>query len=90
VQGAEHSAHERDIDHRGLVNDQQIAIDRRVLVAPKADSPRIGLEQAMAGLLLDPGARVAHVLWYVVFIGAFLMIAFLWMLHMELTNRSMT
>jgi hypothetical protein len=26
-------------------------------------------------------------LWYVVFIGAFLMIAFLWMLHMELTSQ---
>jgi hypothetical protein len=26
-------------------------------------------------------------LWYVVFIGAFLMIAFLWMLHMELVSQ---
>ena len=43
-QRAEHSAHERHIDHRGLVDDQQIAVERRVLVAPKAAGPRIGFE----------------------------------------------
>src|SRR6267142_1288481 len=43
-QRAEHSAHERDINHRDLVDDQQIAIERRVLVAPKTAGPRIGFE----------------------------------------------
>ena len=32
-------------------------------------------------------ASIPQVLWYVVFIGAFLMIAFLWMLHMDLVSQ---
>ena len=43
-QGAEHSAHQRHVDHRGLVDDQQIAVERRLFVAPKAAGPRIGFE----------------------------------------------
>src|SRR5580693_5381374 len=39
-----------------LIVDQQVAIERRVLVAPKAASPRIGFEQAMDRLRLKPGA----------------------------------
>jgi hypothetical protein len=35
-QGRQDSAHEWDIDHRGLVDDQQIAVERCVLVAPEA------------------------------------------------------
>ena len=43
-QGAEHSAHQRHVDHRGLVDDQQVAIERSVLVAPKAAGAGIGFE----------------------------------------------
>ena len=32
-------------------------------------------------------ASILRVSWYVVFIGVFLMIAFLWMLHMELVSQ---
>ena len=32
-------------------------------------------------------ASILRVLWYVVFIGAFLMIAFLWMLQMQLVSQ---
>ena len=34
-------------------------------------------------------AAIPRVLWYVVVIGAFLMITFLWMLHMELVPQIM-
>jgi hypothetical protein len=51
---AEHSAHERDIDHRGLVDDQQIAIERLLLVASEAAGSGIGFEQAMDRLRLEP------------------------------------
>ena len=55
-QGAEHSAHQRHVDHRGLVDDQQVAVERRLFVAPKAAGPRIGFEQAMDRLRPEPGA----------------------------------
>jgi hypothetical protein len=32
-------------------------------------------------------ASILRVLWYIVFVGAFLMIEFLWMLHMELVPQ---
>ena len=55
-QGTQDGSHQRHIDHRGLVNDQQIAVERRLVAAPKAAGPRIGFEQAMDCLRLDPGA----------------------------------
>ena len=47
------------------------------------DAMTIAREQRLAAVT----ASVPAVLWYVVFIGAFLMIAFLWMLHMELVSQ---
>jgi Protein of unknown function (DUF4239) len=47
------------------------------------DAMMIAREQRLAAV----GASIPRVLWYVVFIGAFLMIAFLWMLHMELVPQ---
>ncbi len=44
------------------------------------DAMTVAREQRLATVT----ASIPRVLWYVVFIGAFLMIAFLWMLHMEL------
>ena len=37
--------------------------------------------------LASATASVLRVFWYVVFIGAFLMIEFLWVLHMELVSQ---
>jgi hypothetical protein len=37
--------------------------------------------------LASVAASIVRVLWYVVFIGVFLMIAFLWVLHMELVSQ---
>jgi Protein of unknown function (DUF4239) len=47
------------------------------------DSMMVAREQRLAAVT----ASIPRVLWYVVFIGAFLMIAFLWMLHMELVPQ---
>ena len=47
------------------------------------DAMTIAREQRLAAVT----ASVPAVLWYVVFIGAFVMIAFLWMLHMELVSQ---
>ena len=55
-QGTQDGAHQRHVDHRGLVDHQQIAIERRVLVAPETAGPRIGFEQAMDRLRLEAGA----------------------------------
>lgn len=44
------------------------------------DAMMVAREQRLTAVT----ATIPHVLWYVVFIGAFLMIAFIWMLHMEL------
>ena len=43
----------------------------------------ISREQRLAAVT----ANIPRVLWYVVFIGAFLMIAFLWMLQMQLVSQ---
>ena len=48
------------------------------------DAMMVSREQRLAAVT----ASIPRVLWYVVFIGAFLMIAFLWMLHMELASQS--
>jgi hypothetical protein len=47
------------------------------------DNMMVAREQRLAGVT----ASIPRVLWYVVFIGALLMIAFLWMLHMELGSQ---
>ena len=47
------------------------------------DTMMVAREQRLAAVT----ASIPPVLWYVVFIGAFLMIAFLWMLHMELVSQ---
>jgi hypothetical protein len=47
------------------------------------DAMMIAREQRLAAVT----ASIPPVLWYVVFIGAFLMIAFLWMLHMDLVSQ---
>ena len=47
------------------------------------DAMTVAREQRLAAVT----AAIPPVLWYVVFIGAFLMIAFLWMLHMELVSQ---
>jgi hypothetical protein len=44
------------------------------------DAMMVAREQRSAAVT----ASIPHVLWYVVFIGALLMIAFLWMLHIKL------
>ena len=43
----------------------------------------VSREQRLASVT----ASILRVLWYVVFIGAFLMIGFLWMLHMGLVSQ---
>ena len=47
------------------------------------DAMMVAREQRLAAVT----ASIPPVLWYVVFIGALLMIAFLWMLHMELMSQ---
>jgi hypothetical protein len=47
------------------------------------DAMMVAREQRLAAVT----ASIPRVLWYVVSIGAFLMIAFLWMLHMELVPQ---
>ena len=54
-QGGEHRLHQRQIDHRHLVDDQEIAGQRALGAAPEA-APRLGLEQAVQGLGVAPGA----------------------------------
>ena len=55
-QRPQHRLHQRHVDHRGLVDDEQIAVERLLLVAPEAAGSRIGLEQPMDGLRLEAGA----------------------------------
>ena len=47
------------------------------------DGMMVAREQRLAAVT----ASIPPVLWYIVFIGALLMIAFLWMLHMELISQ---
>jgi hypothetical protein len=49
------------------------------------DAMMVSREQRLATVT----AAIPRVLWYVVVIGAFLMITFLWMLHMELVPQIM-
>ena len=54
-QGGEHRLHQRQIDHRHLVDDQEIA-GQRALGAPPKAAPRLGFEQAVQGPGVPPGA----------------------------------
>ena len=47
--------HQQHVDHRGLVDDEQVAAERVRLVALEAAVLRVSLEQAMDGLRLDAG-----------------------------------
>ena len=47
--------HQRHVDHRDLVHDQQVALERVLLVALEAALGRVGLEQAVQGPGLEPG-----------------------------------
>ena len=53
--------HQHDVDHRGLVDDQQIAVERIVGVAFEAAALGVDLEQPVDGLGLEPG-RLGHAL----------------------------
>ena len=53
---AHQGAHEQHVNHAGLVNDEQIALERRVLVAFEAAAGRVGFEKAMDGLGFEAGA----------------------------------
>ena len=51
--------HEHHIDHRGLVDHQQAAVERVLRVAPEPAVPGIDLQQAVDRLRLQPGG-LAH------------------------------
>ncbi len=53
--------HQHDIDHRGLVDDQQVAVERVVAVALEAAALGVDLEQPVDGLGLEAG-RLGHAL----------------------------
>ena len=50
-----HGEHQRRVDHAGLVDDEKIAIERVFRVAFEAAVLRIGFQQPVDGLRLDPG-----------------------------------
>ena len=51
--------HQENIDHRGLVDDQQIAIERVVVAALKSAPLRIGLQKPVDRLCFEP-CRLGH------------------------------
>ena len=53
--------HQHDIDHRGLVDYQQVAIERIVLATLKAAASGVHLQQPVDGLGLEAG-RLGHAL----------------------------
>jgi len=53
--GLEQRLHERDIDHGGLVDDQQIALEWIFIIALEAEGLRVELQQAVDGLGLHAG-----------------------------------
>ena len=53
--------HQHDVDHGGLVDDQQVAVERIVRVALEAAALGVDLQQAMDGLGLD-ARRLGHAL----------------------------
>jgi len=59
LSGTAFSLHERDVDHRGLVGDQEVAVERVAFVALEAAGPGIDFEQPVDGSGLDP-RRFGH------------------------------
>jgi hypothetical protein len=55
-QSAQQRPHQWHVNHRGFVDDQQIAVERRLLGAPESSCPGIGFEQAVDRLGFEPGA----------------------------------
>jgi hypothetical protein len=53
--------HQHDVDHRGLIDHEQIAIERIVRVAFEAAAPGIDLQESVDRLGLDAG-RFGHAL----------------------------
>ena len=56
---ASSATHRHDVHHRGLVDDQQAAVERIVRIAREAAGPRIDREQPVDGPGLQPG-DLAH------------------------------
>ena len=55
-QSSQDRPHQRHVDHRGLVDDQQIAVQGLVLIAPEMAGPGIGFEQPVDRLRLKARA----------------------------------
>ena len=53
--GVEQRAHQHDVDHRGLVDDQQVAVQRIFGVALEAAGGRVHIEQPVDGAGLHSG-----------------------------------
>ena len=54
-QGADERLHQQNVDHRGLVDDEEVAAEWVRLVALEAAVLRVGLQQAVDRLRLDAG-----------------------------------
>jgi hypothetical protein len=48
--------HQGHVDHRGLIDDQQVAVQPVIFVAAEATVRGIGLQEPVDGLRLQPGA----------------------------------
>jgi len=55
-QSAQQSSHQRHIDHRSFVDDQQLAVERCFLCAPESSSPRIRFALAL-WIAITPAPR---------------------------------
>jgi hypothetical protein len=55
-QGTQQSPHQRHIDHRGLIDNEQVAVKRRLLIAPESPGSRVGFEETMDGYGFQSGA----------------------------------
>jgi hypothetical protein len=47
--------HQHDVDHRGLINNQQVAVERVVVAALEAAALGVDLQQPVDGLGLEAG-----------------------------------
>src|ERR1700738_4654452 len=55
-QGAEPRPHQRHTDHRGVVENEGAAVERPLLIPSESTGLRIGLEEPVDRLCLEPGA----------------------------------